>query len=125
MELYARISGHGMADGTNCAEFCTFTHQFAFNDTPVAHTYVMENTVNRCAAMVDQGVVPNQGGTWFYDRSSWCPGFPIEEWREDVTSAVNLEGSNSIAYTTGLGNVANGTTGGGNMDMRVELVYYR
>lgn len=125
VELYARISGHGAVDGTYCAEFCTFTHQFAFNDTPFAHTYLMEQSVNRCAALVDEGVVPNQGGTWFYDRSSWCPGWVIEEWREDVTAAVDLTGPNAIAYTSGLGTVANGTTGGGNMDMRVELVFYR
>lgn len=124
-ELYTRISGHGAVDGTSCGEFCSFTHSFDVNGTPFAHTYVMENTVDRCAMLVEEGVTPNQGGTWFFDRSSWCPGWTIEEWREDITAAVDLTkaGSNTVLYTSEY--ASTGAPGGGNMDMRVEVVYYQ
>jgi len=126
VELHARITGHGMSGGTNCAEFCTFTHQFTVNGTPFAYTYLTEHLVERCAMLVEEGVTPNQGGTWPFDRSSWCPGWVTEEWREDVTAAVDLDGGETtISYLTGLGGDADGTFGGGNMNMRVELVYYQ
>lgn len=122
VELYARISGHGAADGNNCAEFCTFTHNFAVGGVDYAYTYEMEQSVNRCAELVSEGVTPNQGGTWFFDRSSWCPGYTIEEWREDITDAVDLTGGETVIdYTSTFGM---GGPAGGSMDMRVEVVYY-
>jgi len=44
-------------------------------------------------------VTPNQGGTWHFDRSSWCPGFVTEEYREDITESVDLEGVNNYDHT--------------------------
>lgn len=120
-ELYARISGHGAVDGSNCAEFCTFTHEFTVNGTPFEHQYLMEN-VDRCAEYVDRGVTPNQGGTWFFDRSSWCPGWTIEEWRADLTDAVIVGDQNAVSYDSWYG--SNQPPPGGNMDMRVEVVFY-
>lgn len=122
-ELYARISGHGAVEGSQCAEFCSFTHEFSVNGTPFAHQYVQEN-VDRCAMLTDEGVTPNQGGTWFYDRSSWCPGWVIEEWREDLSAAVEVGAENSVAYDSWWG-INNPTPPpGGNMDARVEVVFY-
>ena len=121
-ELYARISGHGAVDGSQCAEFCTFTHQFSVNGTAFAHEYLEEN-VDRCAEYVALGVTPNQGGTWFFDRSSWCPGWTIEEWRADLSGAVDFGGGdNQVVYDSWYGN--NNPRPGGNMDMRVEVVFY-
>ena len=68
--LFDEWSTSGAVDGTSCAEFCTFTHQFSANGTDFAHEYIQEN-FDRCAALVDQGVTPNQGGTWSFDRSAW------------------------------------------------------
>ncbi len=124
VELHSRTSGHGQAGGTGCAEFCTFTHQFTVNSTPFSHTYLTEKVLDRCATLVEEGVTPNQGGTWFFDRSSWCPGWVTEEWREDLTAASNLGGGeNLVLFETGLG-MDVGDTGGGNMNMRVELIYF-
>lgn len=124
VELATRISGHGAADGSSCAEFCTFTHEFTIAGTPFAHQYLMENA-DRCAESVHLGVTPNQGGTWFYDRSSWCPGWTIEEWSTDVTAAMDLGGENSISYASWFGGQMLPPTGGGaTMDARAELVYY-
>jgi hypothetical protein len=121
VELYARISGHGAVEGSQCAEFCTFTHEFTINGMAFAHEYLMESA-DRCAEWVDRGVTPNQGGTWFYDRSSWCPGWTIEEWREDVSAAVDLLDLNTVSYDSWHG--GGNPPPGGAMNMRTELVFY-
>lgn len=124
VELATRISGHGAADGSSCAEFCTFTHEFTLAGMPFGHTYLMENA-DRCAESVHLGVTPNQGGTWFYDRSSWCPGWTIEEWSLDVTAAIDLGGENTVDYDSWYSGQKLPPTGGGAaMDARAELVYY-
>lgn len=120
--LVARISGHGMAQTTNCAEFCSFRHTFAVGGKAFSHDYVTEQ-VWRCAAMVDQGVTPNQGGTWVFDRSSWCPGGVTEEWQVDVTSALQPGQETAVLHTSELVKVP-GQTGGGSMDERVEVLYF-
>ncbi|MBW2530788.1 MAG: hypothetical protein JRI55_04880, partial [Deltaproteobacteria bacterium] len=120
-ELYARISGHGMAEN-NCAEFCTFEHLFEVNGTPFMHEYLMENYL-RCAEWVSLGVTPNGGGNWQPDRSSWCPGWVIEEWREDLTAAFDLEGGINVVDHTATQEL--GPPPGGNMDARVEIVFYQ
>lgn len=123
VELDVKISGHGATAGDSCAEFCTFTHQFTVGDTAFAHEYRMENA-NRCAENVALGVTPNQGGTWFFDRSSWCPGWTIEEWKADVTADMNLAGETPIVYTSWIGANKPSTDDGASVDARVELVYY-
>jgi hypothetical protein len=121
VELFARISGHGAVTPSQCAEFCTFEHAFNVNGAEHQHTYLME-LGNACEARVDEGVTPNQGGTWWYDRSSWCPGWVTEEWREDLTASFDLGSANTVEHVpTYLG----GTPPGGNMDSRVELVYFK
>lgn len=121
VELYARISGHGAVEGSSCAEFCTFEHTFDVNGVGHRHIYRMES-LNRCAEWVERGVTPNQGGTWYLDRSSWCPGWTTEEWREDLTDSFLLDGVNIVEHVP---TYHTGPPPGGNMDARVELVYYR
>ena len=121
VELYARISGHGAVTPSGCAEFCTFEHTFDVNGTEHQHVYLMENE-NRCAQWVELGVTPNQGGTWHFDRSSWCPGWTIEEWREDLTESFDLTGANTVNH---IPTYLSGDPPGGNMDARVEIVFYQ
>jgi hypothetical protein len=121
VELYARISGHGAVSPSQCAEFCTFEHAFGVNGVDYQHEYVTEST-DGCAARVAEGVTPNQGGTWWYDRSSWCPGWVTEEWREDLTASFDLGGANAVEHVP---TYQGGAPPGGNMDSRVELVFYR
>lgn len=123
VELVAQISGHGAANGSNCGEFCTFHHEFSILGTAFGHEYKMEN-VDRCAEHVVDGVTPNQGGTWFYDRSSWCPGWTIEAWSADVSATLDVGSENTISYSSWWGNQLPPTGGGATMDARVELVYF-
>jgi hypothetical protein len=121
VELYALISGHGAITGSGCAEFCTFEHTFDVNGVDHQHIYRMESQ-DRCAEWVELGVTPNQGGTWHFDRSSWCPGWTTELWREDLTGSFVMDTLNAIEH---IPTYHGGPPPGGNMDARVELVYYR
>ena len=97
--LDARVQGGGNNQPSGCAEFCSTTHTAAINGTPFEHTFVMEGDRNACARRAGEGVVAGQYGTWHFDRGSWCPGGPVERWREDITAAVDLAGANTIEWT--------------------------
>ncbi len=123
--LHATISGHGASDPQNCAEFCTHEHVVTINDTPFDKTYEMDSPgTYGCADRVEEGVVPNQGGTWFYDRAAWCPGWPVYPWLVEITDAVDLEGENTLEY---ISTYMGGDPVGGGAHMRVEmnLVYWQ
>ncbi len=96
------ITGHGMSDPGNCAEFCDMDHIFTVDgddgravvvDFPVAG-----DTYGCMEAVGTEGTVPNQYGTWWYGRGGWCPGkdVPVEE--HDITDQVTPGGTASIAY---------------------------
>ena len=46
---------------------------------------------------IEDGVVPNQYGTWPYGRAGWCPGLDVKPWVVDVTDAL-VSGENTITY---------------------------
>ncbi|MBW2277712.1 MAG: fibro-slime domain-containing protein [Deltaproteobacteria bacterium] len=120
------ISGHGMSDSANCAEFCTHQHQLDVNGFAFETEYEMETGDGAsfgCARRVSEGVTPNQGGTWVYDRAAWCPGWPVDPWVVDITDAVDLEGENTVLWSSSYqdgyppGN-------GGVIDADMYLVFY-
>lgn len=88
VEVSVILSGHGMENPGNCAEFCNTDHHFYINgvDHVVDFPYIAEET--RCQEMVSEGTVPNQYGTWFYARSNWCPGMEVAPIVLDVTDLV-------------------------------------
>ncbi|MEM6929311.1 MAG: peptide-N-glycosidase F-related protein [Myxococcota bacterium] len=95
----ARVQGGGNQSGTGCAEFCSHEHRIDVNGTQWDTVFEMES-VDACARRSRQGVTAGQFGTWFIDRGSWCPGGPVERWREDITEAVDLDGPNTITWTS-------------------------
>ncbi len=95
---FARVVATVVPSGHGDAEFSTWTTTMNINGTDFSETFVMES-VQRCAMRTGEGVVPNQAGTWFYDRSSWCPGWPVERWIEDITSSVQ-PGTNEFHFST-------------------------
>ncbi|MEM6930111.1 MAG: peptide-N-glycosidase F-related protein, partial [Myxococcota bacterium] len=80
------------------------------NGEPFEHVWEMKDEWD-CAARVDQGVTPNQWGTWYFDRASWCPGFTAEMWKADLTRAFDFDGPNRLALQ-GTQSRAFPTTGG-------------
>jgi peptide-N-glycosidase F-like protein/type IX secretion system substrate protein len=98
-EIAALISGHGFgADAANCAEFCNHQHWFDVNGLK---TYKKEHpeagTQYGCMFKIDEGVTPNQFGTWPYGRGGWCPGQDVPPFVADVSSSI-VPGENTIQY---------------------------
>jgi cysteine-rich repeat protein len=108
----AYITGHGWGQNAeNCAEFCDTTHEISVNGhAPHVKDAPLAGTDDGCAQQVVNGNIPNQYGTWPLGRDGWCPGLDVKPWVVDITSEVNLTGSNTISYE-GLYNGMNYTPG--------------
>ena len=127
MKLFAVITGHG-SDNNNCAEFCVTSHQFIVNDK-FRNTRIFTNagTPNGCADRVDEGVEPNEHGTWLYGRDGWCDGKEVGPWVQDITDQVKLDGkTNSISYHGYFnGSDPDPTANPGYIIMHSFLVFYK
>jgi hypothetical protein len=93
------ITGHGMSDPGNCAEFCDMDHVFSIGGEDVLTVnFDVAATHYRCEDEVDQGTVPNQYGTWWYSRHGWCPGRDVPVQLHDITEQVALGAENRFDY---------------------------
>jgi hypothetical protein len=100
VELMSYVTGHGFGkDKENCAEFCNHTHHFSINGGPDhVKAHPEAGTLMGCAEQVEEGVVPNQGGTWIYGRGGWCPGLDVKPWVIDITDEVKKGELNELVY---------------------------
>ena len=100
VEIVATITGHGFGqDNENCAEFCNHEHHYSMNGFSAAELHPIADDTDGCKQIVEQGVVANQYGSWPYGRAGWCPGQDVKQWRYDITSWVDMTGSNAVSYT--------------------------
>jgi hypothetical protein len=97
VELYALITGHG-AELYQCAEFCAHQHEFTVNGASHDRKYKDAGSSDACVEQIEHGMVPNQGGTWWFGRGGWCPGQQVEPWVIDVTGDVTPGQDATIAY---------------------------
>ncbi len=111
-EIRIIVTGHG-SDSNQCGEFCNSEHQFTVNGA--ANTWLvqfpMAGTEEGCMSEQTNGMVPNQGGTWWYGRDGWCPGEQVAPHVWDVT-AIATPGSTAIVTYEGLFDGATPPTGG-------------
>jgi len=124
VELVTILSGHGQADGTNCAEWCDHRHRFSV-DGEEAVTLRPEGAVGQsldCAPQAAQGVPPGQWGNWSPLRAYWCPGLPVAPVQTDLTSLVTPGSTAELSYEAFLG--ADQPPGGGNISLSAYVVYY-
>jgi len=124
VELATVISGHGMNDPGNCAEFCNITHHFDINGGgQVDFEFPEAGSGYGCMEAVSEGTVPNQYGTWWYGRNGWCPGQEVPTVATDITDLVTLGAENTFAYEA----LFNGSdyTGSAQIRMRSYLVISR
>ncbi len=98
VELATVITGHGMSETGNCAEFCNTTHHFFVNGNENVLDFPYIGNNEGCMDQVTDGTVPNQYGTWWYGRSGWCPGKDVPVVMTDVTSQVNFSDDNTFDY---------------------------
>ncbi len=95
------ITGHGMSDPGNCAEFCDMDHIFTVNeasDEEVVVDFPDAGSTWGCLEQVAEGTVPNQYGTWWYGRGGWCPGKHVPVELHDITALVTPGEDASITY---------------------------
>ena len=123
VELYVTISGHG-ADTSQCAEFCNHAHEWTINGETFREDHPTVGQQDGCVAELENGMVPNQYGTWWFGRGGWCPGQQVEPWVVDVTHLVDPGGMASISYKGLLGTVEP-PDNAGNINMTSWLVTYR
>ncbi|MCB9778762.1 MAG: hypothetical protein H6742_09385 [Alphaproteobacteria bacterium] len=123
VELATVISGHGQVSPGTCAEFCTTEHHFYVNGTDNVRELDNAGTESGCMDMVDQGVVPNQYGTWWYGRSGWCPGWQVPVVTIDVTDQVTPGSTATLDYE-GFRNGQPYETGGAEIRMTSWLVVH-
>ncbi|MFO0588926.1 MAG: peptide-N-glycosidase F-related protein [Polyangiaceae bacterium] len=123
VELVAIVTGHG--SGSNqCSEFCNHQHSFKVNGTEYRKEHKEAGTSNKCIDHIENGMVPNQAGTWWYGRGGWCPGQQVDPWVVDITANVTPGMPATIEYQ---GLYANGQPpdNSGNIDLVSYLVFYR
>ncbi|XP_029360751.1 uncharacterized protein LOC115045283 [Echeneis naucrates] len=128
VELFAVITGHG-SDENGCGEFCVTSHHFlvnsAFNNSRV---FDSAGTALGCTTRVKEGAVPNEHGTWLYGRGGWCDGLQVDPWRTDITTQLDLSGSESnVVVYFGLfeGRDPNPSQEPGYIIMSSFLVFYK
>jgi hypothetical protein len=126
VELYSVITGHG-ANQNQCAEFCNHQHHYSLNGgAPAVVQFTEAQTVDGCANRVNEGVVPNQHGTWYFGRGGWCPGSEVRPHVIDLTPQLRMGQENVLTYTARVNN--NPLVAGrdyGNVDLATYLVFWR
>jgi len=124
-ELYVLVTGHG-AETSQCAEFCNHGHHFVLNGNEHLVDFPEARSPNGCTDRVDQGVVPNQHGTWYFGRGGWCPGWDVRPVVIDVTSELRMGAENELGYTATVDNrVITSMAGYGNVVLTAYLVLSR
>jgi hypothetical protein len=100
VEIASLLTGHGNGrDKANCAEFCNHTHHIRVNAGP-EHRREHPEAVTElgCLNRVNEGVIPNQAGTWVFGRAGWCPGLDVTPWVIDITADVHPGPWNRLTY---------------------------
>jgi hypothetical protein len=124
VELYALVTGHGAATG-QCAEFCNHQHEVTVNGTTtLLHQFPEAGTEEMCVPEAANGMVPNQGGTWWFGRGGWCPGQQVKPWVEDITASVTPGETATLSYR-GLRNGNDPLDDSGDINLSSFLVVYR
>lgn len=122
VELFAIITGHG-AETAQCAEFCNHQHEFTVGGQTYLKEYPMAGTEDGCIAEMENGMTPNQAGTWWFGRGGWCPGQQVEPYAVDVTNDVTPGQTTTVSYR-GLFNESTPPSTAGNIDLVSYLVVY-
>jgi len=97
VEIRAIITGHGM-DTNNCAEFCNHQHVFTANGKAFEKSHPSVGNSEGCIDQIENGMTPNQGGTWWFGRGGWCPGQQVEPWIQDITEQVTPGENAQLSY---------------------------
>ncbi|MCO4772555.1 MAG: hypothetical protein KDA24_21160 [Deltaproteobacteria bacterium] len=118
--LVVTVTGHGQGGDDNCAEFCNHIHTFTVAGEEFVAEHPNMGDQEGCLKQIDLGTVPNQHGTWWFERSSWCPGKQVDPWVFDITDQVTPGQSAEISYTTNYGQFDDG-----NINLQSWVTYWK
>jgi hypothetical protein len=121
VHLSVTLTGHGLTDAYNCAEFCDHQHTFSVGGESYLASHPEMGSIEGCLDQIDNGTVPNQYGTWWYERSSWCPGKQVDPWIFDITDQVTPGETATISYSTNWAEPAVG----GSINLQTWVTYWR
>lgn len=121
-EIWALITGHGAAM-SQCAEFCNHRHEFTVDGQVFLKEHKEAGSSNKCVPEAEKGMVPNQGGTWWFGRGGWCPGQKVHPWTADITTTVK-PGMDAMVSYRGLFGTTDPPDDSGNIVMTSYLVEY-
>ena len=123
VELVAIVSGHGQSDRTNCSEWCDHRHAFEVNgrEAMEIRSNISIGTLRGCADHAGTGVPSGQWGNWAPGRAYWCPGWPVDAVRMNITDDLFGTDMNQLSYSA---NLAGGQPDGGKIDLSVYIVWY-
>jgi hypothetical protein len=124
VELWSLTTGHG-ADPHQCAEFCNHQHELTVNQKTYLQEFKEAATDDGCVGQAAHGMVPNQGGTWWFGRGGWCPGKQVDPWVVDITKDVTPGQSVTVKYRGLLAGATPPDDGAGNIVLNSYLVVYR
>jgi hypothetical protein len=123
-EVWMIVTGHG-SDSYQCGEFCDSEHQFTLNGSAMwLVDFPGAGTESGCIAQQTMGMVPNQGGTWWYGRDGWCPGEQVTPHIWDITSMAAPGGAASVAYQGLFDNTTPPANGSGNIVLTSYVVTF-
>lgn len=95
--FYALVTGHG-SQVSSCAEFCNHQHELTVGGMTFMKEFPEAMSNDGCVGQLEHGMVPNQGGTWWFGRGGWCPGQQVEPWIEDITDLVTPGQTATLTY---------------------------
>ncbi len=121
VELWTIITGHGAGTG-QCSEFCNHQHEFSVNGKAHLEEFKGAGNENGCISHLDNGMTPNQAGTWWFGRGGWCPGQQVDPWVTDVTADVTPGQVATVSYRGLYKNVDPPPDGAGDIVMASYLV---
>jgi len=121
VHLSVTLTGHGQTSEFNCAEFCDHQHTFSVGGESWTAEHPEMGNQHGCLNQIDQGTVPNQYGTWWFERSSWCPGKQVDPWVFDITDHVTPGEAATIEYDTNWGEPAVA----GNINLQTWVTYWK
>ena len=123
VELFAIITGHGAEQG-QCAEFCDHRHVFTAGGRSFEKGHPEAGTERLCVDQIENGMTPNQYGTWWFGRGGWCPGQQVDPYVVDVTADAPPGQTVELTYRA-LFNGGEPPEGSGNIVLSSHLVVYR
>lgn len=86
VKLRMTVTGHGIGNTLNAAEYAEFTHKILINDTEELELHLWKDNC-------DQNTCSPQNANYQDSRAGWCPGQDVQPWDFNL-DGMFVQGSN-------------------------------